>query len=79
MKKSTLQQGASSVLLCGPAIVLYSAFFVLPTLLGFAYGLTDWSGWTKDPLYVGLDNFRELINDERFFATLKFLRFPPSC
>ena len=53
MKKSPLQDGAGSILLCGPAIALYTAFFVLPTLFGFAYGLTDWSGWSKDPRYSG--------------------------
>lgn len=72
MKKATLQHNLSSVLLCGPAILFYTAFFVFPTLLGFAYSLTDWSGWTRDPTFIGLDNFRELIGDERFFATLKF-------
>ena len=47
----------------------------MPTLLGFAYGLTDWSGWTKDPRFIGLDNFRELLADDRFFAALRFTLF----
>jgi len=75
MNKSTVEQGIGSVLLCGPAIALYLAFFALPTLLGFAYGLTDWSGWTKDPRFIGLDNFRELLGDDRFFAALRFTLF----
>ena len=75
LKRSTLQHSTGSILLCGPAIALYTAFFVLPTLLGFTYGLTNWSGWSKDPRYIGLDNFRELIADDRFFATLQFTLF----
>ncbi len=63
MQRAFSEKSTASVLLCGPAVFLYLAFFALPTLLGFAYGLTDWSGWTKDPRFIGLDNFRALIDD----------------
>ncbi len=72
MKEASPHHPFSAALLCGPAVLLYAAFFVFPTLLGFAYSFTDWSGWTRDPTFIGLDNFRELAGDERFFATLKF-------
>lgn len=75
MRRTSIEKSTASVLLCGPAIFLYLAFFALPTLLGFAYGLTDWSGWTKDPRFIGLDNFRELLDDDRFFAALRFTLF----
>jgi raffinose/stachyose/melibiose transport system permease protein len=35
-----------SLAFCGPAIALYLGFVILPAVLGFAYGLTDWSGWS---------------------------------
>ena len=34
-----------SVLFCGPAVVLYAGFVILPAILGFTYSLTDWNGW----------------------------------
>ncbi len=63
------------MVLCGPAIVLYAGFIVLPTILGFAYSLTDWTGWTRTPSYVGLENFRELVSDTRFFQAVWFTLF----
>ena len=75
MQRASIEKSTASTLLCGPAALLYLAFFALPTLLGFAYGLTDWSGWTKDPRFIGLDNFRELLADDRFFAALRFTLF----
>ena len=33
------------------------------------------AGWTKDPRFIGLDNFRELLDDDRFFAALRFTLF----
>ena len=59
-----MQNSTASALLCGPAALLYLAFFALPTLLGFAYGLTDWSGWTKAPAFIGLDDSRELLDND---------------
>ena len=52
----------ASLILCGPAVVLYGTFVVLPAILGFAYSLTDWTGWTDEPNFVGLENFRELVS-----------------
>ena len=72
MKRATVQHLTASAALCGPAVVLYVAFFIFPTVLGFGYAFTDWSGWTREPDFIGLDNFRELLGDDRFFATLRF-------
>ena len=30
----------------GPAVLLYAGFVILPMILGFTYGLTDWTGWS---------------------------------
>lgn len=54
-----------SLVLCGPAVVLYGGFVVLPAVLGFAYSLTNWNGWTRTPQFVGLANFREMLGDDR--------------
>ena len=62
----------ASLVLCGPAVLLYGTFVVLPAVLGFAYSLTDWTGWTDEPSFVGLDNFRELAGDERFASAIRF-------
>lgn len=70
-----LQRARASLILCGPAVVLYAGFILFPAILGFAYSLTNWSGWTTSPAYVGLDNFRELAHDGRFFEAIRFTLF----
>jgi ABC-type sugar transport system permease subunit len=73
--RSAVRDSLASVVLCGPAVVLYAGFVVLPAVLGFAYSLTDWTGWTTQPHFVGLANFRELLTDERFVAAVRFTLF----
>jgi len=70
-----LREAGTSLIFCGPAVVLYAGFMVLPAILGFAYSLTDWSGWNMSPDFIGLENFRELLTDARFFDALRFTLF----
>jgi len=48
---------------------------VFPAVLGFAYSLTDWTGWTRTPEFIGLANFRELFGDLRFLQAVRFTLF----
>ena len=73
--RNAVGDSLASAVLCGPAVVLYAGFVVLPAVLGFAYSLTDWTGWTTQPHFVGLANFRELLTDERFAAAVRFTLF----
>lgn len=69
------REGLASLVLCGPAVLLYVGFIVVPAVLGFAYSLTDWTGWTRQARFIGLANFRELFGDARFLAALRFTLF----
>lgn len=73
--RSVLRDCAASLVLCGPAVALYAGFIILPAVLGFAYSLTDWTGWTTQPHFVGLANFREMLGDQRFRAAIRFTLF----
>lgn len=74
-RAAAAREGLASLVLCGPAVAIYVGFIVLPAILGFAYSLTDWTGWTRWPNYVGLANFRELFHDTRFLAAIRFTLF----
>jgi len=73
--RGSLSQMWASTVLVGPALLLYLGFFVVPAVLGFAYSLTNWSGWKNAPTFIGLDNFVELFRDDRFIASIRFTLF----
>ncbi|SED69316.1 carbohydrate ABC transporter permease [Jiangella alba] len=53
-----------------PALALYAAFLLWPIGQTVWLSLTDWNGLTASPTWTGLDNYRRLIGDERFFGSL---------
>lgn len=50
-------------------VLLYSVFVIGPYIQAFQIALTDWEGYSA-PNYIGLDNFKELFDDERFTSAL---------
>ena len=47
-----------------PALVIYTLFFIYPALDAFRIALYDWSGFSKNPKYIGLQNFQEAFRDK---------------
>ncbi|MEV4971825.1 carbohydrate ABC transporter permease [Streptomyces scopuliridis] len=47
-----------------PALLVYAVVVLYPSLAGVVYAFTDWSG-VGDFAFVGLDNFRTLLHDDR--------------
>ena len=45
-----------------PALVLYTLLVVLPSVLGIGYSFTDWSAYSSDIGFIGLENY------QRFFS-----------
>ena len=59
------------------ALLLYSVLFVLPSILGIGYSFTDWSAFTNEVNFIGLDNFRIIFSGEENYLlflgnTIKF-------
>jgi len=44
------------------AIVLHLVFIVIPSVMGFYYALTNWSRFSSDIEFVGLDNYRSVFD-----------------
>lgn len=42
---------------------LFLVFFILPSTIGYAYAFTDWSNYVSDVSFVGLENFRVIIQN----------------
>jgi raffinose/stachyose/melibiose transport system permease protein len=44
------------------ALALYVIFLVLPGFMGIAYSFTDWSSYSSEVNFIGLDNFRTIFS-----------------
>jgi ABC-type sugar transport system permease subunit len=53
-----------------PAVVLYSIFVAMPIIQSPYFSLTDWSG-IGEPDYIGLENYRQLIGDSRWWTAVR--------
>lgn len=53
-----------------PVVVFFAVFSIFPIFFGFYISLTDYD-LLNPPLYVGLENFRNLLSDKLFQAALR--------
>jgi raffinose/stachyose/melibiose transport system permease protein len=54
-----------------PALAVYAAVVLYPSVLGIGYAFTDWAGVGTEKKFVGLSNFRDLLHDDRALGSLK--------
>lgn len=77
------RRSASPYLFLAFPVAILTVFTVGPTLLGLGLGFFDWSG-SGPARFVGLGNYRSLVNDSRFWPALRntlvfvLLSVPPS-
>ncbi|MCD9023642.1 carbohydrate ABC transporter permease [Cohnella silvisoli] len=73
MKQLTFRHKTHITLACflAPAVLIYSLLFLGPVLSSFYYSLTNWNGFTATMGFVGLRNYRDMMDDAAFVAALK--------
>jgi raffinose/stachyose/melibiose transport system permease protein len=64
-----MPQWAIAALFLAPALIVYVLYVLYPIVQSFIYSLRDWSG-IGDGTYVGLDNYREALQDGIFWRAL---------
>lgn len=53
-----------------PALVFYTAFLIVPILSSVYFSLTSWDGVNKVMPFIGLENFQEIFQSERFWHAM---------
>ncbi|WZL81355.1 sugar ABC transporter permease [Vallitaleaceae bacterium 9-2] len=70
-----MKNGRSSrlfITLClSPAVILFIVFMVIPTINVFKMSLFKWGGFSPNKEFVGLNNFRILFEDQRFYQSFQ--------
>ncbi|MFC4736854.1 carbohydrate ABC transporter permease [Bacillus daqingensis] len=51
-----------------PGFILYSIFFIFPTLSAFFYSFTNWDGISTDFEFIGVDNYIRAATNDSIFA-----------
>ncbi len=56
-----------------PALLLVSMMIYIPFIMSGYYSLTEWNGIAKEPVFIGLENFKKLLGSgSSFVGTLLF-------
>lgn len=54
-----------------PALLVYAAVVLYPSIAGIYYAFTDWTGVGSHKSFVGLRNFSDLLHDDRALGSLR--------
>lgn len=70
MKK---KKGRSRFIFCclAPAVILFAIFMLIPTIDVFRMSLYKWGGYTAEKTFVGLDNFKILLQSDKFYQAFQ--------
>lgn len=68
---SRKEQIKMAIIFIFPAFLVYTVFKVYPALSAFRLSLTDWDALGSEPVFIGLQNFYDLIKDRTLWNSLK--------
>src|SRR5690349_6634209 len=63
-------QRAEIAMLSGPAILMFLGFVIFPVLMARYYGFYKWKGYGVPTNFVGLENYKTILQDSAFQAAL---------
>lgn len=69
--RSSKSRGRFLVLCLAPAVILYFVFMILPTLNVFRMSLFERGAYSPTETFVGMANFRALMNDTKFITAMQ--------
>ena len=70
MTRRDLKQFGKGMAFCSPWLIGFLVFMLVPIALSFYYSLCEFT-LLKPPVYIGNANYRELLNDPKFWLSLK--------
>ena len=69
----TKKKGRSRFIFCclAPAVILFVIFMIIPTIDVFKMSLYKWGGYTAEKTFVGCDNFKTLLQSDKFYQAFQ--------
>lgn len=53
-----------------PMLLFFFVFYIYPIIVGFLGSLTNWRAFQPERVFIGLDNYRALLNDRVFIQSV---------
>lgn len=66
-KSAKLMQNIGILLFLAPALILIGIYIIWPIIMSFELSMFEWDGISPQKLYVGLKNWKDLIQDSIFW------------
>lgn len=63
--RSGWQRMLPEFIMTAPALLLFVAMFVIPTILAVYLSMTNWNGFSMSPDFIGLENYTDLFSNPR--------------
>lgn len=54
-----------------PAVTVYVMLFIIPTILALYYSFTDWTSYTNEIKFIGIQQFVNIFSKGEFFIALR--------
>ena len=54
-----------------PGLLMFAVYVVIPIFQSLSISLYDWDGIAPNPEFIGIENYRELLDDDAFYTSLK--------
>ena len=70
-RKKHIRQDNIAYFFILPALILFTAFGLIPAILSFRMSFFKWDFLSPTMKFVGLDNYKKLFTDEAFYGVLK--------
>ena len=69
----TKKKGRSRFIFCclAPAVILFVIFMIIPTIDVFKMSLYKWGGYIAEKTFVGFDNFKTLLQSDKFYQAFQ--------
>ncbi len=62
-----LSESVQQAVFVGPALLFFTLIVIVPFLMSWYYGFTNWDGVKSQVVWNGLDNFRKILLDDDGF------------
>ncbi|MGM7719788.1 carbohydrate ABC transporter permease [Metabacillus sp. Hm71] len=71
MSVFNFKKGIPYILMLLPLLLIFVTFYILPLIYSFFYSFTDWSNYSQETTFIGLENYQKVIEDKILLLGIK--------